>query len=161
MTTDRTLEFRNNQAMFQPELVAQQPDIQGLPHIKNAFNQNANRNQGITLQQALNPQEPITVPSQEGLKEKQNNVINSIHAPGLLPEAVPIIQKMQESDISTMGKGVAGVAMEAAGALFGSLRDKSKDMEPAPEDMERKLAMTMQPKPPTQSFGMGVGGGLG
>ncbi len=147
MTTDTTLEFRNNQDMFN-EI---QPANVNIFDAKNSFNQ-------ASMGQQVKPAEPQ---EDVGMEADKIRLMNTVMAPNetLTTNVAQGIEPPPKGEINELSKGVAGVAMEVGVAFMDVFRDKSMDA-PEPSALENKLAMNMQPRP-TQSFGMGIGGGPG
>lgn len=153
MSEDRAVLFRQNQQeMITPILP---------PNVNSAFQMAAGTPAMGGMQNILAPENPILVDPQS-IAAKQDSVMNSINAPSSLSAAAPLMQQPMQSDIAVLSNNAMQMASEVTTALFGAL----KDPEPTPEqafeaDFKKSLQLDIAPKPPTQSFGMGIGMGGG
>lgn len=126
MSTDTTLEFRNNQDIFQPAQIQ--------PANVNMFDA-----------QIKNPQSLIVADTDK------ISLMNTVMAPNeTLAQSVPQGMKMPaKGEINELSQGVAGVALEAASALFGSLEDKSEQPAVPQPELQNNLAMNHHFRPPS------------
>ena len=145
---DSAILFRMNQQ----DLLQEQRILPPHMDMSGAFQQAANNNSIGAVNNE--PKPPAIDP-------EKINLMNTVMAPNeILTNSPKNIQMPAKGEINELSQGVSGVALEAAGALFGSIMEPKQDrLEDFAAEVERKLAMNMAPRPPT--IGMGLGGGPG
>lgn len=149
MSEDRNVMFRQTQEEMMTPI---------LPSNVNVFNMAAFSSSNPALHNALNPQEPAIDVTE--MMAKQESVMNSINAPAQnFASSAPIMRQMGESDIMAVSNSAMKMGSELLGRAF-DLFGPEPDQTPM-QDMQQRLQMSMQPRPPTMQFGMGSGiGGL-